>query len=150
MGIGRKAAFKHGHVVTGIRLRKPQISAARGLECGQRGGFAVEGGLHRLAKNRVTLQGGLGDQFFTALKMAIHGGRGHARILGRLGQGETCRAFFGDQPQSGLNQGLTQIAVMIALFTHCPLDLSKPQARHLWQDRGRTQGWGLFLDTHTG
>src|SRR5258708_27307325 len=55
-----------------------------------------------------------GKQFVAIAKMPVGRRRADAGHARGVGKGETGRAFFSDQPEGRLQQGLFQIAVMIA------------------------------------
>src|SRR6202008_888013 len=84
----------------------------------------VPGLRQRLLELLEAALGDGGQQFVAVAEMAI-GGRGtdagHAR---RIGKGEARRAFLGDQVESGLEQRLFQIAVVIAALAAAALILA--------------------------
>ena len=110
--------------MAGMFAGKGEIGPSRCLKCRQgRGLIFVIGVLHQIGEHRKALLGSLCDQIFTAFEMAIDCRRGDARLFCRLGQGKAGRAFCLDQTQRRFHKGLTQVAVMIAAFTHsrCPV-----------------------------
>ena len=131
VGIQGQPAFKHRHIVARMFARKGQIGAACRAKTGRgRGLAALIGVFHQVGENLVPLSGDLNQQILTALKMAVNGGGGDARLFRRLAEGKAGRAFLLNQAKGGIDQGLFQVAVVIAAFRH-----SRSPARRKSPDR---------------
>jgi hypothetical protein len=59
--------------------------------------------------------------------MPIDGGRGDIGGLGGFGQGKASRALFGDQQKCRFDQGLAQVAVVIAALHPFGRSVVSPQ-----------------------
>ena len=107
--------LEHGGEIGGLAAREGEVGLAQPVEgCTRIGPALVPGGRKLLLEALEAAPRHVGHQGVAVAEMAVGRRRADAGVARGLGEGETCGPFLADQVEGGLDQGLPQVAVMVA------------------------------------
>src|SRR5262249_2593183 len=123
------ASLEHGRIEGGLFARKGEIGVADILEGDKGIGPALAPGtVQAFFEQFEAAARDIGEQCLAVAEMPVRGRRTNPGRASGVGEGEPTRPLLGDQVERGADQGLAQIAVVIAAPPG-PMVVSRPTHR---------------------